>query len=33
VLSGLMRKIDRDARTFNVEDAAGVDALAAAFAA
>jgi [acyl-carrier-protein] S-malonyltransferase len=29
VLSGLTRKIDREARTFNVEDAAGLDAVAA----
>jgi [acyl-carrier-protein] S-malonyltransferase len=33
VLTGLVRKIDREARTFNVEDAAGLDALAEAFAA
>jgi [acyl-carrier-protein] S-malonyltransferase len=32
VLSGLIRKIERDARTFNVEDAKGVDRLQAVFA-
>ena len=32
VLTGLVRKIDREARTFNVEDAAGIDALATLFA-
>jgi [acyl-carrier-protein] S-malonyltransferase len=32
VLTGLVRKIDREARTFNVEDAAGIDALATVFA-
>jgi [acyl-carrier-protein] S-malonyltransferase len=32
VLSGLIRKIERDARTFNVEDAKGVDGLQAVFA-
>jgi [acyl-carrier-protein] S-malonyltransferase len=32
VLTGLGRKIDRDARTLNVEDPAGLDALASAWA-
>jgi [acyl-carrier-protein] S-malonyltransferase len=32
VLTGLMRKIDRAARSLNAEDAAGIDTVAAALA-